>query len=249
MTYPAEVVQLAVGQGSIRTFTVTVPAGTTPGEYLSSLVLENAVPVQGSGSVAINQVVRQAVPVSIRVPGTSQPAFGFGTASHKVTLGHSVIDVQINNTGNANLLPAGTMLIRDQSGKTVSTAPVKMGLLFAHTDTLVETTLASTLQPGKYSVAIVLSDALTKATATAAAIPFTVTVQAVSASGLSNATTLPQIMQTAGQGVTPYILAAVGLILAAVLVVLFVLLGRLRRAQRFGDPVRKSRRRPFFRNR
>ncbi|MFA6112176.1 MAG: DUF916 domain-containing protein, partial [Candidatus Latescibacterota bacterium] len=47
LSYPTEVLQLPAGQAATRDLTVSVPAGTAPGEYISSLILENDAPVQG----------------------------------------------------------------------------------------------------------------------------------------------------------------------------------------------------------
>jgi len=116
---------LPAGQANTRTFTVSVPTGTAPGEYLTSLILENDVAIQGSGSVTLNQIVRQAVAVSIRIPGPLEPAFAFKAASHMITADRSVVDVQITNTGNSNLKPAGTLTIHDHTGKIVAQAPVR----------------------------------------------------------------------------------------------------------------------------
>ena len=229
LSYATQLLQLPAGQANIRTFTVAVPAGTAPGEYISSLILENDVPVQGSGSVVLNQIIRQALAVSIRVPGPLQPAFAFGTASHKITADRSVLDVQITNTGNANLKPAGNLIIHDHNGKTISQAPATMDSLYAHTDTLVETTLAGKLQPGDYTVSITLTDPTTKVTATGADLPFTVTEQAAQNSTNTQQAHLPQILQGAGTGINPYLIAAAAAAAATAAAFFFFLLIRGRR--------------------
>ncbi|MGY4542186.1 hypothetical protein ACVWY0_002099 [Arthrobacter sp. UYNi723] len=207
LSYPAQVLQLAAGQGSTRTFTVAVPAGTAPGDYISSLVLENDVPLQGSGSVVLNQIVRQAIAVSIHVPGPLQPALALGTASHKITADRSVVDVQIKNTGTTNLKPAGNLVIRDHNGKTVSQAAVTLDSVYARTDTQVETTLDGKLQPGDYTITITLNDPATRAGA-AGTIPFTVTAPDAATSTGEQQGQLPQIIQDAGAGQVPYLLGA-----------------------------------------
>lgn len=233
LSYPTEVLQLAAGQAATRTLSVAVPAGTAPGEYLSSLVLENDVPVQGSGSVVLNQIIRQAVAVSVRVPGPLRPAFSFGTASHKITADRSVVDIQIVNTGNTKLNPSGNLIIRDHDGEIISQAPVSMDSLYAHTDTLVETTLAGTLQPGDYTVDLALTDPTTKVSATAAALAFTVEEPAVQGSTGAQQGQLPQILQDASTAIGPYLAAAL-----VALVALGALVARavLRRRRRLVSP-------------
>ncbi|MDQ1618860.1 MAG: hypothetical protein QOE19_1429, partial [Actinomycetota bacterium] len=69
LDYRPSVLQLPAGEAVERSFTLSVPPGTPPGEYISAIVLENDQPVEGSGAVALNHVLRQAVAVSVRVPG------------------------------------------------------------------------------------------------------------------------------------------------------------------------------------
>jgi hypothetical protein len=219
LTYPTEVLQLPAGQANVRTFTLTVPAGTAPGDCVSGLVLENDAPIQGSGSVALNQIIRQVIAVSIHVSGPLQPALALGTASHKISGDGSVLAVQIKNTGTTNLKPAGTLLIQDHDGKTVSQAAVSLESVYARTDTQSETTLNGKLQPGDYTVAVAVADPATKASATGT-IAFTVADQALANSGSIGPGALPQIIQDAGTRPTPWIAAL--LVLAVLAVVLFL---------------------------
>ncbi|MEA2610150.1 MAG: hypothetical protein QOJ75_2393, partial [Chloroflexota bacterium] len=82
LDYPSAVLQLSIGKSVRQAFTVAVPAGTGPGEYITSVVLENDQPIVGGGQVALNQVVRQAVGVVVTVPGLRSPALAIGGASH-----------------------------------------------------------------------------------------------------------------------------------------------------------------------
>jgi hypothetical protein len=217
LTYPSEVLQLPAGQASVRTFTLTVPAGAAPGDYVSGLVLENDRPIQGAGSVALNQIVRQVVAVSIHVSGPLQAALSLGTASHKLTGGNSVVAVQIKNTGTTNLKPAGPLRISDHDGKTVSEAAVSLDTVFARTDTQSETTLNGKLQPGNYTAIMTLTDPATQTTTTGT-IPFTVADQNLANSGTTGQGPLPQIIQDAGTGPWPWIGAlSILVVLAAVL--------------------------------
>lgn len=145
LDYPAQELSLPAGQANERTMTVSVPQETQPGQYITSLVLESAEPVEGSGEVALNQIVRQALPVTVQVPGPLEPAFEFGRAGHIDTAGRSVVQVGITNTGNAHVEPAGDLTIRDDSGETVSEAEATMSNFFAGTETQVETTLDGAL--------------------------------------------------------------------------------------------------------
>ncbi|HET7399539.1 MAG TPA: DUF916 domain-containing protein [Intrasporangium sp.] len=224
LRYANEVVQLPPGRAQLRSFTVAVPRGTAPGQYLTSLVLENDQPVKGSGAVALDQVIRQAVAVSIRVPGAARPALRLGGAGHTVAAEHSVVRVKVTNAGNMNLKPAGTLVIHDDTGRTVSQAPITMGSFYAHDTTSVEATLGGKLAPGQYTADLTLTDAPTKVTAKATGLRFTVAAPVSNTSGGAAVGRLPEILQGGGS-VGPYLAAA------GVLLVLALLLVR-RRARR-----------------
>ncbi|MEV8147961.1 DUF916 domain-containing protein [Arthrobacter sp. NPDC080073] len=233
LSYTPQVLQLPAGQGSTRTFALTVPDGTAPGDYITSLVLENDVPLQGSGSVVLNQIVRQAIAVSVHVPGPLQAALALGAASHTTTADRSVVDVQVKNTGTTNLKPAGQLVIRDHKGNTVSQAAVTMDSVYARTDTQVETTLDGKLQPGDYTASLTLKDAATEA-AVDATVPFTVKDLAPATSAGEQQGQLPKIIQDASAGPVPYLLVA-GL-LAALAGVATLIQGRRKSRRRQNGP-------------
>jgi hypothetical protein len=232
VSYPTKVLELPAGEASIRTFSVTVPAGTMPGQYLAGLVLENDVPVKGSGSVALDQLVRQALAISIQVPGPLNPAFRLDSASHHFVAGHSVVGERVANSGNAHLRPSGRVIIRDSSGRTVSEAPIAMGSLYSHDTTEVRSTLAGLLQPGEYTATVTLTDPETKTTATGKDLPFTVITSSTATSQGARQGELPQILQTDGTSAVLYIaIAALAVALAGTVTVLIVWRRRARTRQ------------------
>jgi hypothetical protein len=193
--YANEVFPLAAGETNSADFTVTVPAGTAPGQYISSIVLQNNVAIPGQGQVALDRVVRQAVAISITVPGALEPTFSLGAASSATVGGRSVVSVALKNTGNQNLKPAGTMAIKDASRKVVSEAPVTMGSVYAGMPTTVAVTLDGLLLPGKYTVTLELADVATGASASITDVPFTVLPP--NGPTVSALTELPAIVQDA----------------------------------------------------
>jgi hypothetical protein len=159
LDYPTDVLQLAAGVSTRRSFTIVVPRDTGPGEYITSLVLENDEPIVGDGTVALNQIVRQAIGVVVTVPGQWSPALAIGEATHKVVVGRSVVSIAVENTGNVRLHPVVEFTLLDSTGARVSRATVPMDTFYAHTDTTVELSLAALLRPGTYSVELSLADA------------------------------------------------------------------------------------------
>jgi hypothetical protein len=156
--YSDEVFSLAPRGTDTRSFSVTVPAGTAPGQYISSIVLQNNRSLPGEGPVALDRVVRTAVAISIRVPGPLRPQATFGSAAVKTVAGNSVVSVALHNDGNQHLAPVGTMTIRDSSGALVSNSPVAMGTVYAGMDTSVALTLRGELPEGRYTVTVNLTD-------------------------------------------------------------------------------------------
>lgn len=174
LDYPAEVLSLPAGEATVRPLEVSVPEGTEPGEYIAGIVLENDVPVEGTGGVALDQIVRQALPVVVQVPGEDEPAFEFGEAGHRFAAGSSVVGVGIANTGNTRLVPEGALIVRDEDGDVVQEAPVAMHSFFAGTETQVEALLDDALEPGDYTVDVSMTDPESGETATVEELPFTV---------------------------------------------------------------------------
>jgi LPXTG-motif cell wall-anchored protein len=100
-----------------------------------------------------------------------------------------------------------------------------MDSVYADSNTKVETTLAGKLQPGNYTVSITLDDAETNTAATGTDLPFTVEKPLATTDNTTQPRPLPQIIQDAGTGNTPYLIAA-GLL--AVLATLILLIRRKR---------------------
>jgi hypothetical protein len=154
LDYATEVVGLRSGERDREAFTVAVPADAEPGEYITSIVLENDKPIPGSGSVTVDQIVRQAVAVVVTVPGKRAPALAIGEATHKVVAGRSVVSVAVENRGNVRLKPLIDVVLLDRAGNKVSEARIQMDTFYAHTDSFVEVALDALLVPGDYTVRV-----------------------------------------------------------------------------------------------
>ncbi|MBC7517551.1 MAG: DUF916 domain-containing protein, partial [Microbacteriaceae bacterium] len=230
LSYATETLHLAPGAKNVHTITVTVPATATPGDYLTSVVLESTTPRPAStGAIQINQVLRHALAVSIHVPGPYTPSFTLGHISYHDSHDHAVVDVAVENTGNENLNPAGTLTIQDDKHTVVAKTVITMASVYAHTAAAAETTFDTTLQPGQYTLTMVLKDAHTGITETATNIPFTVAAPPAPLA-LNQATAqLPRIIQKIKS--TPYLLIAamISAILLALAAIVLILVRRHRR--------------------
>ena len=234
--YPAQTFTLQPQEHNTAAFTVAVPTGTAPGQYVSSIVLENAVAEAGTGQVALNRIVRQAVAISIRVPGALAPAFSLARASLGETAGNTVVAVRTSNDGNQHLAPEGTMIVSNSRGEVISTNTVTMGSFYAGMSTTVSVMLDGLLDAGDYTMTLKLADPLTGVAASALDVPLTVAEPHL----FDKATELfAPLADLAPPGFTPLL---IGLILAGVLGLLLVAglgmrhLQRMRRARALLTP-------------
>ena len=216
LDYPTVVLQLPAGQGIQRKFTVAVPTDAGPGEYITSLVLENDEPISGDGSVSLDQIVRTAIAVVVTVPGKRSPGLAIGVATHEVVAGRSVVSIAVENTGNVRLKPVVTFALLDATGAQVSQASVQMDTFYAHTKTFVEVSLAALLLPGAYAVRLSLDDLAQGVRADSAAISLIVDANAEAPTGGAVGTSPAGVRQNRGEGQVS--LAGLGLALVVGLV-------------------------------
>lgn len=174
LEYPAQQAKLGPQDAIVLDFDVTVPAGTPPGEYVTSLVIENVEPHRGTGSVAIDQVNRNAIAVAIEVPGAERAELQIGAVHHQVTAGFSVVTFEIDNPGNRHLRPAGEFRLFDAAGRELAAAPRSMDSVYAGTSTLLEAPMAELLPAGDYCAELRLTDAETGATDATECLAFSV---------------------------------------------------------------------------
>jgi hypothetical protein len=239
LDYRTDVLALSIGEAVRRTFQVAVPANAAPGEYITSLVLENDDPIRDSGPVALDQIVRQAVAVVITVPGTRSPGLAIGGVKHSVVAGRSVVAVAVENSGNVRLKPVATFSLRDAAGVEVSQVTVPMDTFYARTRTSIEVPLAELLLPGTYTVRLSLDDTRQGVRADGAG-SFTVeTLPAGSTGGGDSAPGLVPVIRAGQEGPPPFaaglgIIVGTGLALVAVIGFASLVLRR-RRATRTPD--------------
>ena len=211
LTYAPETIQLAVGATTDRPITVAVPDDAAPGEYITSIVLENDQPVVTGDATPIEQVIRQAVAVVITIDGPRVPRLTIGAASHRVVAGRSVVAVDVDNPGNIRLTPTADMRIIDAAGTQVSGITISMDSFYAGTPASLELSLAALLDPGDYTVRLALHDGARGASASADALPFTVDGSAHPAA----VGTVPALAPVSQGGGAPILLIVAMLLVAA----------------------------------
>lgn len=178
-----EIFELKPGETTERKFSVSVPEGTKPGEYLTSVVMQTADPVKGTGAVAIDQILRQALAVAVDVPGDRSGAMEVGEAVYYDGPAVDTVQVAVKNTGNIRLAPSATVDVKDASGTSVTGTEMDMDSIYAGTDTIIELPLIKPLENGEYTVSVKLDDAERGVSAEAADLPMTVNIVAEEAAG------------------------------------------------------------------
>lgn len=156
--YPVETLTLDPLGTVERTFTVAVPEETAPGQYIAAIVLQTAEPIPIAGSAMFTQVLRKSAAVFVTVPGPVAPGLAVGGVALVSGEVGSVLTVEVANTGNVLVRPAGEVVLRDTSGDPVLTAPVVMGPVYAGDTTTIEIPIDGRLPPGDHTVDVALSD-------------------------------------------------------------------------------------------
>jgi hypothetical protein len=162
LDYAPRSFDLEPGMAEVHTFVVSVPEGTLPGQYITSIVVQAAdaqritSPADG---VSLGAVTRHGMAVAITVPGQATPAMAIGAANHILSTDHSVVSIAVENTGYTRLKPTGEFVLTDGAGVELTRFPVTMGLLYAQTATTVEIPFATMLNPGTYIVSLALTEA------------------------------------------------------------------------------------------
>ena len=181
LDYPGTVLELSAGESLHRPLAVSVPRDAGPGEYISSILLENDQPIEGGGAIGLNQVIRQAIAVVVTVPGERSPALTIGDAGHEVVAGTSIVAVALANPGNVRLKPSADFTLMDARGVEVSHATVPMDTFYARTQSSIEVPLAALLNPGSYTIRLTVDDAAQGVHASEGAIPLLVEAPSVTA--------------------------------------------------------------------
>jgi hypothetical protein len=208
---------------------VTVPLDAGPGEYITSLVIENDDPVRSDAGVAFDQIVRQAIAVVITVPGVRAPELVLGEAHQEIVTGRSIVKIAVENSGNIRLKPLVAFVLRDATRTEISRATFQMDTFYARTDTFVAVPLGALLPPGTYTIELNLSDAAQRIERTGV-INLVVAAAPASTGGGDG----PELVPVGPGGTTQSLaLVAIGLVITlAVLGLGVVVLNRKRRPTR-----------------
>ncbi len=160
-------VDLQPDEEQTSTFTVSVPEGTAPGEYVAAIAVETVDAYAVEGSSTFLQKVRKVLAVYIVVPGDFESSFTLGTPIAQLTsTGVGVrLRVPVVNTGNVRVILGGELVLFDKSGVQLANATIQMRAVYGGHQTFVEVGLPTAPPAGEYLLSLDLKDQLSEATA------------------------------------------------------------------------------------
>jgi hypothetical protein len=163
ITLATTTTHLAAGAQKRLAFTVNVPNGASPGPHLAGIVAE---PTQeqlskrskGKASVQIKFRSLAIVAVEIDVPGPLHAQLTVGAIKPGGRKGTQQLLVHLANTGNAMLKPAGTLTIRNTTGRLLRRFPLRLDTFLPHTAIDYPVTVnGHGLPAGRYTTSISLA--------------------------------------------------------------------------------------------
>jgi hypothetical protein len=154
-------VTIAPGKFVRVPFTVHVPAGTAPGQWVAGLVAEAAVQTESGHTnsktgVQIKIRNQTIVAVQVNVPGARRAAFAIGAVKTGGQRGFQQVLVHLTNTGNVLSKPTGAVEIL-QAGRVVEKLPFKMDSFLPQTSIDYPVLLTKALPAGDYRARVSLS--------------------------------------------------------------------------------------------
>lgn len=241
LDFDAAELTLEPGESLEQSFTVRVPDATPPGDYITSIVIQNSEPADiGDNDERFDQTVRQGIAVSIDVPGGREPEMGVGDLRHSVSGGGSVLEIDLENSGNAHLRPSGTVSLLDETGESLADSAVSLGTVYAGTGTVIELSFTDELPPGEYLVSLTLEDEETGATIGADGLELSIdapdpTPDPEDDDGVIGAVRSPNETISSNPGLSALIAGGIALF-GVMIIVAAIVVSRASREERPGEP-------------
>ena len=154
-------VRLAPGEIKHVAFTVHVPTGSKPGQWVGGIVAETATSAKTKRStrkagVQIRIRNQTIIAVQVNVPGPLSAAFTIGGAKTGGQRGFQQVLVHFSNDGNMLQKPRGSVTIL-QGGKAIEHLPFKMDTFLPQTAIDYPVLLKKALATGEYQTKVSLS--------------------------------------------------------------------------------------------
>lgn len=164
VTYPTEEITLEPGAEQAKAFSVSVPDGIEPGEYVVPIAAETLDSFAVGGSPNFRQKIRKIIAVYIVIPGDYEASFELG--SPQIVYGEQgpAIEIPLTNTGGTSLRLLGSIELTNAVGDVVVDSQAAMGTLYLGQESMFRKQLSGVLEPGAYSLSFTMSDQETEYT-------------------------------------------------------------------------------------
>src|SRR6476659_1827994 len=162
ITLASKSLSLRPGASKRVGFTVRVPAGQKPGQWVGGIVAETSHRVAGKkskqkASVQIKVRNQTIVAVQTNVPGTAVSTFEIGKVTTGGQRGFQQVITHVANTGNQLLKPTGRVTVLKANGDLVQALPFKMDTFLPQTAIDFPLLLKKALPPGDYRANVTLN--------------------------------------------------------------------------------------------
>jgi hypothetical protein len=187
LDYPTETYAMEPGEAFERSFTVTVPDGALPGEYVTAIGMQTAEPVNAAdeGMFRFDQVFRTVLGIRILVPGELKAALEVGEPEMIIEGSIPGILIPVTNTGNVRATPSGDVTVRDATDDVVISGPLTLGTIYGGHATEILIGLPAALPIGDYTLDLSLYDATEGELLNVVELPFEVDESTVEGAGSS----------------------------------------------------------------
>ncbi|MHB8717977.1 MAG: hypothetical protein ACYDAC_03670 [Candidatus Dormibacteria bacterium] len=154
ITVSTDHLTLSPGASQTVGVSVTVPAGTHPGDWVGGVTAENPQATGSGGGAGPQLRVTEAneMAVVVHVPGaTSSGAVFIGAPTITVDGAQQLLNIPLRYTGDVLTKPLFSFTIRDGSGHTVYSHSGRFDTFVPHTTIVYQVRLLPVLPPGSYS--------------------------------------------------------------------------------------------------
>jgi hypothetical protein len=154
-------VTLAAHESRLVSFTVRVPPGTPPGQYMAGVAAWVPLPARSKlpkagpnqATFAIDMQVQRVIPIEIDVPGVWAAQLSVSSADAVPTAAGITLGVHMANTGNAFALGSGVIRVPD----TGTDYSFKINTFLGGTSIVYPMPWVSTVPPGSHHVEVDLN--------------------------------------------------------------------------------------------
>jgi hypothetical protein len=165
LSFPFETINFEPMTSVTRSLTISVPADTAPGQYITGVAIETAEAAPPPGDLPMLVKYRLMAAVLITVPGPVAAEFDIERIRVTTDERSTTISGTIQNTGNVRVRPTGKIQLINEAGAVVTDGRLTMQSVYAGHAVGFEISIPAPIPAGTYQVVTTLNDPDTGATA------------------------------------------------------------------------------------